>query len=168
MQITRRHLLALGAATAAAGALGVAGTAVSWWDQAPDAPLTALSQAEAAFVRAWAAAAFPGGAVLATDGGSAQLDRFFDATLTHLPATQRKLLKLLLHAIDTGTIAMAGSRFTALEPSRARAVFHRLSDHELAELRGAASSLTVLLGMGYTTHPDVAPVMARWHRCGYG
>ena len=39
---------------------------------------------------------------------------------------------------------------------------------DLAELRGAASSLTVFLGMGYTTHPDVAPIMARWHRCGYG
>jgi hypothetical protein len=168
MQITRRHLLALSAATAAAGALFVGGTVARWWDQPPSAPFVALSDPEARFVRAWAAAAFPGGEVLATDGGTAGLDRFFDATLSHLPDTQRKLLKLLIHALDTGTIAFAGSSFTALSPEDARVVFHKLSAHDLAELRGAASGLTVLLGMGYTVHPDVAPMMARWHRCGYG
>ncbi len=168
MQITRRHLLALGAATAAAGAIGLTGTAVSWWDQPAHAPFEALSASEAAFVRAWAGAAFPPGEVLSTDGATAGLDHFFDATLTHLPHTQRKLLKLLLHALDTGTIAYAGSPFTALPPEAARRVFHQLSGNDLAELRGAATSLTVLLGMGYTTRPEVAAVMARWHRCGYG
>lgn len=168
MPISRRHLLALGAATAAAGALGVGGTLVRWWDRSPTEPFQALSASEARFVRAWAGAAFPPGPTLATDGATAGLDHFFDTTLTHLPDTQRKLLKLLLNALDTGVIALAGSRFTHLEPAAARRAYHHLFDHDLAELRGAAQSLTVLLGMGYTTHPDVAPAMARWHRCGYG
>lgn len=168
MPITRRHLLALGAATAAAGAIGVGGTLAHWWNQAPTAPFQALSDAEATFVRAWAGAAFPPGDVLSTDGAEAGLDRFFDLTLTHLPDIQRSLLKLLIHALDTGSIAMAGASFTALSPTDARQAFHRFHAHDLAEVRGAAQSLTVLLGMGYTTHPDVAPTMARWHRCGYG
>ena len=168
MPITRRHLLALGAATAAAGAVTAGGTLHHWWDQPPTSAFRALSAPEAAFVRAWAGAAFPPGSTLDVDGATAGLDRFFDATLTVLPDTQRKLIKLLLHALDTGCIAFAGRRFTALPVDHARRVFHQLSEHDLAELRGAASTLTVLLGMGYSTHPDVAPVMARWHRCGYG
>jgi len=168
MTITRRHILALSAATAAAGALGVTSTAIHWWDQPAGASYTSLSEPEARFVRAWAGAAFPGGDVLTTDGATAGLDHFFDATLRHLPETQRKLLKLLLHALDTGSLAVATGRFSALDRTEARRVFHHLSDHEVAEIRGAASSLTVLLGMGYTIHPDVAPTMARWHPCGYG
>ena len=168
MTISRRQLLALGTATAAAGALTTGGTLIQWWDQPPAASFKALSPPEAAFVRAWAGAAFPPGDTLAIDGGTAGLDHFFDATLLHLPAMQRKLIKLLLHALDTGSIAFAGRTFSQLPAVRARAVFHQLSAHDLAEVRGAASSLTVLLGMGYSTHPEVAPVMARWHRCGYG
>ena len=168
MDISRRHILALGAATAAVGALTAGGTVYHWWDQPPSASYSNLSDEEAAFVRAWASAAFPPGETLSLDAGRAGLDHFFDATLTHLPETQRKLIKLLLHALNTGTVALRGSRFVSLSPVEARSVFHALSAHDLAELRGAASSLTVFLGMGYTTHPDVAPIMARWHRCGYG
>jgi len=168
MKISRRHLLALGAATSAAAVVGVGATVASWWDQPAHGELTQLSADEASFVRAWAGAAFPGGDVLALDGADAGLDRFFDGVLAHMPDTQRKLLKLLLHALDTGSLALAGARFTRLDPQQARRVFHRLSAHDIAEVRGAVSGLTVLLGMGYTTHPEVSPVMARWHRCGYG
>ena len=168
MKLTRRHLLALGAATSAAAVVGTVGTVVHWWDQPSAADFTQLSADEARFVRAWASAAFPSGEVIPLDGGDAGLDRFFDSLLSSLPATQRKLLKLLLHALDTGSIAMGGARFTQLEQSEARQVFHRMAEHDLAEVRGAVSGLTVLLGMGYSTHPTVAPVMARWHRCGYG
>lgn len=168
MHVTRRQVIALGAATAAAGALSGGGTVASWWNQAPTSPYLALSGSEAHFVRAWSAAAFPGGATLALDGGDASLDRFFDEVLTHLPGIQMSLLKLLMHALDSGSIAFAGQRFTQLPPQRAREVFHQVFAHDVAEVRGAAQSLTVLLGMGYSTHPEVAPTMARWHRCGYG
>ncbi len=168
MQITRRHLLALGAATAAASVLGVGATAAHWWNQPPHTGFKQLSSREAEVVRAWAAAAFPGGEAVALDGGQAGLDHFFDGVLSHTPATQRKLLKVLLHAVNTGAVALCGARLTSLSGPDARTVFHRLSAHDVAEVRGAMSSLTVLLGMGYSTHPEVAPIMARWHRCGYG
>ncbi len=168
MKIARRHLLALGAATAAVSVMGAGAGVASWWRQPADAPFSVLSADEAQFVRAWSGAAFPGGATLATDGATANLDRFFDGVLAHVPDTQQHLLRLLLHALDNGAIVWSGSRFTSLSSNDARTVFHTLLAHDIAEVRGAAQSLTVLLGMGYSTHPDVAPVMARWHRCGYG
>ena len=168
MKLTRRHLLALGAATSAAAAAGLTSTVAHWWDQPAAADFSHLSANEARFVRAWASAAFPSGEVIALHGADAGLDRFFDGMLSSLPDTQRKLLKLLLNALDTSSIAIAGARFHQLSETDARQVFHRLNEHELAEVRGAVTGLTVLLGMGYSTHPQVAPVMARWHRCGYG
>ncbi len=118
-------------------------------------------------VRAWGAAAFPGGETVALDGGDAQLDRFFDALLGALPPTQAKLMKLLLHALDAAALPLAGGAFTRLAPAEARSVFHALIDSDIAEVRGAVLGLTTLLGAGFTTHPEVAPGLARLHRCGY-
>lgn len=167
LPISRRHLLALLGATAAAAGLVGAGTVVRWWDAAPDAPYAQLSDEEAAVVRAWAQAAFPGGESAALEGGEAALDRYFDALLGALPETQAKLMKVLLHAIEAGSLLLGGGRFTRLEEREARAVFHALVDHDVAEVRGAVLGLTTLLGAGYTTHPAVAPQLARLHRCGY-
>ena len=50
MRITRRHLLALSAATAAVGAIGSGGIALRWWDQPAQAPMHTLSGEEAAKV----------------------------------------------------------------------------------------------------------------------
>lgn len=167
LPISRRTLLAMLGATAAAVGLGGAVTAARWWDAAPDAPFAQLSAEEAAVVRAWAQAAFPGGESASLEGGDARLDRYFDALLGALPPTQAKLMKVLLHAIEAGSLLLGGGRFTRLEEPEARAVFHSLVGHELAEVRGAVLGLTTLLGAGYTTHPDVAPQLARLHRCGY-
>lgn len=172
MKLSRRHLLGLiaagGALTAATGLVGAVAVGTNWWDQPADAPFEALEQEEAAVVRAVAAAAFPGGATIALGGGEADLDRFFDGLLLALPETQRNLLKLLLHALEHGAIVGAGGRLTHLPEVEQRAFVMGLINHELAEVRGAAMSLVVLLGMGYTTHPSVAPMISAWHRCGYG
>lgn len=104
MQISRRHLLALLAASAASVGLVGGSVAVRWWDVPAEAPFQHLSTAEATMVRAWSAAAFPAGPTAALDGGDAALDRFFDALLGALPATQRKLMKLLLHALDSAAL----------------------------------------------------------------
>lgn len=168
MKLSRRHILAL---IGAAGALSMAGAAtvgLQWWDQAPDAPFGALEAEEAAVVRAVAGAAFPGGATIALHGKDADLDRFFDSLLLALPEMQRTLLKLLLHALEAGALASAGGRLTGLPEAEQRAFVMGLLQHPLAEVRGAVQGLVVLLGMGYTTHPTVAPVMSAWHRCGYG
>ena len=167
MQISRRHLLALLAASAASVGLVGGSVAVRWWDVPAEAPFQHLSTAEATMVRAWSAAAFPAGPAAALDGGDAALDRFFDALLGALPATQRKLMKLLLHALDSAALPLAGGFFCGLGPTDARAVFHQLIEADLAEVRGATQGLTTLLGAGYTTHPTIAPQLAVLHRCGY-
>jgi len=168
MRLSRRHLLALIGAAGAVAAAGAASVGLRWWDQAPDAPFGALEDEEAAVVRAVGAAAFPGGASIALHGRDADLDRFFDVLLLALPAMQRKLLKLLLHALEYGAVLDQGGRLSALPEERQRAFVMGLLAHPVAEVRGAVQGLVVLLGMGYTTHPEVAPIMSAWHRCGYG
>jgi hypothetical protein len=168
MRITRRHLLALSAAAAAVGAIGAGGLGYRWWDQSPGAALQALSEEEAQIVRAIAGTAYPRTAAIPLDGAEAHLDRFFDATLSHMPESPRKLLKLLLHGLDGGTVLTHGAPFTALTPADRSEVLKGWVQHELAELRNAAQSLVLLLGMGWTIHPEVAPTMQRYHSCGYG
>lgn len=168
MRLSRRHLLALIGAAGAVAAAGAATVGLNWWDQAADAPFGALEAEEAAVVRAVGAAAFPGGPSIALHGRDADLDRFFDVLLLALPATQRKLLKLLLHALEYGAVLDQGGRLSALPEQQQRAFVMGLLGHPIAEVRGAMQGLVVLLGMGYTTHPEVAPIMATWHRCGYG
>ena len=169
MQLSRRSVVGLAAGGAVLGGLGGGASVVGgWWQVPAGAGFAVLSEDEAAVVRAWAGAAFPPGAACPVDGATAGLDRFFDGVLAGLPPLQRDLLKLLLHAIDTGAIALEGARFTALPPAAARRAFHALVEAELAEVRGAALSLTVLLGTGYTVHPGTVATLSRLHLCGLG
>ena len=62
----------------------------------------------------------------------------------------------------------SGATFTALSLPEQQVVLRSWFTNDVAEIRGAISSLVVLLGMGYTTHPEVSPIMSAWHRCGYG
>ena len=168
MKLSRRQMLAMIAAAGAVSMAGAVTVGAQWWDQGPDAPWAALAEEEATVVRAVAGAAFPSGRTIALHGKDAELDRFFDALLQAVPATQRKLLKLLLHALDAGALATSGARLGGLSETEQRAFVMGLLNHPIAEVRGAVQGLVVLLGMGYTTHPAVAPVMSTWHRCGYG
>jgi len=168
MRITRRHLLALSAATAAVGAIGAGGLAIRWWDQPPGTPLEILSREEAEIVAAIAATAYPATTAIPLDGGDARLDRFFDQMLLHMPEPVAKLLKLLLHGLDGGTVLTHGSTFTALSEVDRSSALRGWMHHEIAELRNAAQSLVLLLGMGWSIHPQVAPTMQRYHACGYG
>ena len=168
MKITRRHLLALSAATVAAGVVCAGGVGLSWWDQPAGAGYQHLSTAEAEFVRAFGGAAFPGGATVALDGSDAGLDHFYDALLDGMPEVTASLLRLLTHALDGAARLGGGGGFTALSRQAQQAHLEAWLQSDIAEVRGAISSLVVLLGMGYTIHPDVAPLMSQWHRCGYG
>jgi len=168
MQITRRHVIALSAATAAAGAIGAGGLGLRWWNQSPDGQFAALSEEEAEIVRAIAGAAYPPTTTIPLNGADAGLDRFFDAMLTHIPQTTRKLLKLLLHGLDGGVVLTHGTTFAALDSPTQSEVLEEWLNHDLADLRNAAQSLVLLLGMGWSIHPQVAPTMQRYHSCGYG
>jgi hypothetical protein len=168
MRITRRHLLALSAATAAVGAIGSGGIALRWWDQPAQAPLHTLSGEEAAIVRAIAGTAYPSTETIPLDGSTAGLDRFFDSLLSHMPAQTARMLKLLLHGLDGGCVLSHGGRFSRLSPSVQQDALTSWLGHDLSEIRNASQSLILLLGMGWTIHPEVEPTMQRLHSCGYG
>ena len=168
MRITRRHLLALSAGTTAAAALVAGGIATRWWNQPADAPFDVLNQDEAAFVRAWASAAYPANEIISLAGEDAGLDRFFDQMLKTTPADAAKLLRLLLHALDTATYPTEGMAFSKLAEDQRQVVFTRWINSDIAPFRSATQSLVLLLGMGWSIHPDVAPHMRALHSCGYG
>ena len=168
MPITRRHLLAIGAATAVVGTIGAGGLAIRWWDQPPEAPFKVLSSEEADIIRAIAGTAYPATSTILIAGEDAGLERFFDALLSHMPAQPSTLLKLLLHGLDGGTLLTHGSKFVNLTADQRADALHGWTQHDLAEFRNASQSLLLLLGMGWSIHPEVAPTMQQYHNCGYG
>jgi hypothetical protein len=168
MAITRRHLLAASAAIAAAAATCTGGIGLRWWDAAPGVERVNLADEEAALVRALSGAAFPAGAVIGLSGADADLDRFFDAMLSGMPKLTGDLLKLLAQALDHLPLATRGARFTALSLPDQQAQLEAWLSSDQAELRSAVQSIVILLAMGYTTHPEIAPMMSAWHGCGYG
>ena len=165
--ISRRQLLALGSATAAVAALGAGGTVASWWKQSPAAAYVHLSTAEAGFLLALAEVAWPATSALPLPGHRASLDHFMDGTLGTIPPAIASQLRLLFHALDHLPLATRASTFQDLAPAERGEVLEGWLGSGLAELRSGASSLVVLLGMGYTTHPDNAPWFSRMYGCGY-
>lgn len=163
MRITRRHVLAIGAAFAAASAVGVAGVGLSWWDQPADADYRTLSGEEAALLRAYAEALYPGGGEPELSGLEANLDRFVDEVLSHMPEFSAKGTKLLCHAVEA-----LGGGFTAKPLHERQALVLEWLQHPIAEVRSVAQSLVLLLGMGYTTHPAAVDYFSAMTRCGYG
>jgi len=163
MRITRRHVLALGGALAAAAAVGAGGVGLSWWDQPADAPYSLLSEEEGRFLIAYAEALYPPGGEPALSGGEAGLDRFVDAVLSHMPDFQASGTRLLCHAVEA-----FGGGFTALPLAERQALILEWLMHPIAEVRSVNQSLVLLLGMGYTTHPEAVGFFADMTRCGYG
>ena len=168
MRVTRRHLLALAAGTTAAAAVTGGVVVASWWDAPPDAPYGTLTGDEADFLRAWSAAAFPATPTLPIAGEDAGLERFFDELLSHTPADAAKLLRLLINALNGATVLSHGAPFVSLEPPERALVFEDWTHADNAHFRSATQSLVLLLGMGWSTHPQVAPHMRLLHSCGYG
>ena len=168
MHITRRHLLALTAGTAAAGAIGAGGLVISWWNQPADQPYRHLTSSESAFVRAWSSTAFPATKLISLDGSSANLDRFFDEMLGAMPGDTDKLLRLLLNGLNNLPLTSHATPFHKLPKAAQAELFDNWSHSNVSAFRSAIQSLTLLLGMGWSTHPDVSPFMEKMHSCGYG
>jgi hypothetical protein len=141
---------------------------VSWWDQPPGRGYQQLSAQEAGSLRAFSRAAVPGGGVIALSGADAVIDRFFDAVLGGMPPLTVELLRLLMPALGRAPLLEHDSPFTGLPLPTQQVAPRRWFISDVSGIRGAISSLVVLLGMGYTTHPEVSPIMSAWHRCGYG
>ncbi|MEC7947388.1 MAG: hypothetical protein VX265_07440 [Myxococcota bacterium] len=168
MQLTRRHVLAMTALTtgAAAATAGVVGA--RWWDRPAGAGFRHLSAAEGVFLRAFAGATYPATVAIPHDGGDLALDHYLDDALQTMVGTQRSLVKVLLHALDTWPMPRRRHAFADLDRPQQQQVVDHWTTHFRSEVRQAATSLVLLVGMGYTTHPRVAPFFASLHTCGYG
>ena len=171
MQVTRRHLLGLAAAATGAAAIGLATagvTVATWWD-APIAPgFRNLSADEARFVRALASAAFPTTPTVPFDAESAGLDQFVDTSMDALAPDIRKALRALLHALDASTLPTRGARLSSLDLAARQDVLMGWLGSSSPEVRGVGNMLTLILGIGYTTHPQVAPYLRAMHGCAFG
>jgi hypothetical protein len=139
-----------------------------WWDTDPEEPFTSLNRKEARLIQLIAKAAFPSGTQSKLDGAQAQLDRFFDLFLGQLEKQNQTLLKLLIQATDRITIPFYGSYFSNLTEKQQQSCIEDLLNSEQHLLRSAYQSLIAILGMGYTTHPQIAALISPLHRCGYG
>jgi len=168
MLISRRQFVSISIATSTAVALLGAGTIWSWWDIPPSESFATLHENEARILRNISAAAFPGGEAITLDGKQARLDRFFDGLLQAMPDENRKLLKLLINGIDNLTLATHYSSYTSLDDQVQRQVLTGWLSNDNHLFRGAIQSLVLLLGMGYTAHPDVAPTLSKYFKCGFG
>ena len=166
--IPRRKLLLY--ATAALGSATIASSIMvgQWWNTDPDEPYQHLNNDEAQITLLIAKAAFPSGAHHNIDGSQAQLDRFFDQFIGHLQPQNRKLLKLLLQATDRISIPLHGAYFSNLSFETQQSCIESLVNHQQHLIRSAYQSLIAILGMGYSTHPEMAEKLSHLHRCGYG
>lgn len=168
MKVTRRHVLAGVAAVAAAGAAGGAAVVGAWWRQDVGAGLAVLSEEEAGLFDAIAEAAWPSGGDPAIGGRDAGAARYLDALLVGMPATQRDLLRLSLHAVDALSLPTHGAHFHTLPAAEAQDALSAWLAHPRAELRSLVQSLHILSGMAWTSHPDVAARLVPLFGCGYG
>lgn len=168
MKPTRRQVLAAAAAVSAAGGLGLGTSVWSWWDRPAGAGLKALAPEEHAFVQAMAEAWMPPGGTPAISGAEARLGDYFDDMVASMPADLGKQLRLLLHALDHLTVPVRGRTFRSLPLETRSAVLAGWLDHPVFLVRDGVTAVMILIGMGYTTHPEVVSVLRPMFPCGYG
>jgi hypothetical protein len=168
MRLSRRAILAAAAAVPAAAALGVGGAAARWWNKAPGDALSVLSDDEYAFAQALAEAWMPPGGVPALSGADADLGRWLDGLLLHLDPMQARALKAACQVLDDLPLTGQGAPFRQLPLEARIEILGRWMRSSSATFRGAISGLLLLLGMGWTTHPEVARVLAPMMGCGWG
>ena len=85
-----------------------------------------------------------------------------------MPETQAKLLKLLINALNTAPYLNLNSAFLKQSAEQQSQQLQTWLNHSNHLIRNAVTSLTILIGMGYTSHPRVSSFFARYHQCGYG
>jgi hypothetical protein len=148
--ITRRQALQGGLVFAAIAASGLG---LRLDGAAPGARV--LSAEELAIVRAAAEAMFPKGP-LPIDGVEAgvaeEVDRLC-AEFLELPAAIG--FRYVLRALEWGTAASCGQRFTALDPDERRVILDIWADPTVLPRRVASDSIKLVLGMAYFMNPDV-------------
>ncbi len=142
--------------------------AYSWWNIPAEAPFKHLSSHEAAQVRRIAESFFPSGQVTTIDGGSAKLDRFLDALIAQFGTQEISLIKFMLNGIEPLSVPAYGVTFSSLSSNNRLLFLKSWLHHDNHLVRNALMSIVTLLGMGYTSHPDIAPLISTHHKCGFG
>lgn len=159
---TRRAFLAGLGATAAAGS----GTAWSLSPGLPDHGLRVLTITEHRVVRALADLYFPG-IHLPLSGSQAGVPEEVDRILAEVMDPLRaSAFRYVLRALEWGTLAGRGQRFTALDAATQHEVLATWSTPAPVPRRVAGDSLKAVLGMAYFAHPDVRAAMGWRLGCG--
>ncbi len=166
--LSRRKLIAISLSLTAAVTLGAGLTAYSWWDTEAEEPYQNLNTEEATLIRALSGAAFPAGEESSLTSGEAKLDRFFDLFIGNIDGQNRRLLRFFLHILNHTTLLNEQTLFVQLAQEKQVQQLERWLLHDNHLFRSAIQSLIAILGMGYTTHPKVTPLLTPLHRCGYG
>ncbi|MFT6374818.1 MAG: hypothetical protein ACJARS_001466, partial [bacterium] len=103
----------------------------------------------------------------ALSGADADLGTWFDELLTQMAPNQATLLKLFVQILDDVPLVTDASTFRGLSLARRIELLSDWLDSSNALFRAGVSAVVVLIGMGWTTHPTVAAVLAPRFRCGW-
>ena len=166
--LSRRNFLIYSSIAAASASIAAGLHVYQWWDTPAEAPYIHLNKREAQIIQCLAKAAFPSGSTSDLDGEQAQLDRFFDRFLDQLQHQNRTLLKMLIQATDRITFPSHRSYFTDIPTQEQQKIIEGLLGSDQHLIRAAYLSLIAILGMGYSTHPQISEMLSELHRCGYG
>ena len=167
--MNRRHLITIAGLSALSGSAVVATQIYQWWDVPPENPYHLLNEYEAQMVHHICKAIFPAGNEISIDGGELQLERFFDQLLVSFGEMEQKLLKFFLHFIDRlSYVSEYHTSFLDLDTPKQQKFLEDCLQSSNYLLRNAFLSIITLLGMGYTSHPQISPRIAIYHRCGFG
>lgn len=168
LNITRRQVVAAAAAVPVVGGLAAGTTVWRWWDRPPGDGLKSLSLDEHGFIQALAEAWMPRGGNPELSGADARLGDWMDDVVDAMEPQTAKELKLLMNAMDALPVATRLRPFQALPLETRTAVLNGWIQHPVSLVRDGISGILVLMGIGWTTHPEVVPIFRAMFRCGYG
>ena len=167
MQITRRHILAAGAAVTATAGLGAGNVAFRWWDQPAGAGLLALSDDEFGFVQALAEAWKPRGGDPELSGSDAEIGRFVDVAVSRLDPMDAKGLRLLIQVLDDLPMLGRLTPYRRLSHRMRAEILDAWLNSPTYYLRMGVTGIMVLVTFGWTLHPKVSPQISQSFGCGY-
>ena len=148
--VSRRRVLQAGVALGAVLALG---DSLRLDPPAPGARI--LSAEELAVVRGVASAMFPRDP-MPLDGIEAGVPEEVDRLVAdHLLAMQADGFRYVLRALEWGTLASCGTRFSKLDDDARRLVLDTWADPAVSPRRASFDALKVVFGMAYFNHPAV-------------
>lgn len=161
--VDRRTLLksglAAGAAVALVGAASLPG---------PAAGMRVLSAWEAEIVASMAEAYFPRG-VMPLAGPEAGVVRRIDEMLDDwFPLVVAGAFRYLLRAVEWGTLASRGCRFTELDVEQRREVLDAWDDPGLVPRRMASDAMKMAFGIAYFSHAEVLDHIGWRNACSGG